>query len=398
MLIYEDKLDGNQQQYAAIDEAIRIVQFIRNKCLRKWMDGRGVSQNDLQCYCAQLAKEYSFATLLNSQARQASADRAWFAISRFYENCRTKKPGKKGYPKYQHNNRSVEYKQTGWKLDPDGKHITFTDGCGIGRLRLIGTRDIEMFPVKQIKRVRIVRRADGYYCQVGVQADRLVSHTPTGRQVGIDVGLKAYYTDSDGNTVKNPRHHRKAEKRLKRLHHQLSRKQKKSHNRKKSRNVLAKAYLKVQRQREDFARKTANALVTSSDLVAFEDLKICNLVKNHHLAKSIHDAGWGTFLQWVKAYGAMHNIPVVAVAPQFTSQNCSACGTLVKKSLSVRTHICQECGVVLDRDHNAALNILQKALQRTVGHTGTDGRRSSNASGDRTSTASSTRRSGKSGR
>jgi putative transposase len=371
MLIYEYKLDGNKKQYAAIDEAIRVVQFIRNKCLRKWMDERGVSKNDLQCYCAQLAKEYSFATVLNSQARQASADRAWFAISRFYDNCKAHKPGKKGYPKFQHDNRSVEYKQTGWKLEPDGKHITFTDGCGIGRLRLVGTRDIEMYPIKQIKRVRIIRRADGFYCQFGVQTERVIEHEPTGKQVGIDVGLKAYYADSEGHTVENPRHYRKAEKRLKRLNRQLSRKQKKSHNRKKARKQLAKAHLKVQRQREDFARKTANTLVTSSDLIAFEDLKIRNMVKNHHLAKSIHDAGWGTFLQWVKAYGAIHNIPVIAVAPHFTSQNCSACGALVKKALSVRTHMCHECGVVLDRDHNAALNILQKARERTVGHTGT---------------------------
>src|SRR6185312_3828056 len=181
MLIYEYKLDGNKQQYAAIDEAIRVVQFIRNKCLRKWMDERGVSKNDLQLYCAVLAKEYSFATLLNSQARQASADRACFAISRFYDNCKAHKPGKKGYPKFQHDNRSVEYKATGWKLEPDGKHITFTDGCGIGRLRLVGTRDIEMFPVKQIKRVRILRRADGYYCQFGVQAERVIEHEPTGK-------------------------------------------------------------------------------------------------------------------------------------------------------------------------------------------------------------------------
>jgi putative transposase len=371
MLIYEYKLDGNKQQDAAINEAIRVVQFIRNKCLRKWMDERGVSKNDLQMYCAVLAKEYPFATLLNSQARQASADRAWFAISRFYDNCKAHKPGKKGYPQFQHDNRSVEYKTTGWKLEPDGKHLTFTDGCGVGRLRLVGTRDIEMFPVKQIKRVRLLRRADGYYCQFGVQAERVIEHTPTGKQIGIDVGLKAYYTDSEGHTVENPRHYRKAEKRLKRLNRQLSRKQKKSHNRKKARKQLAKAHLKVQRQREDFARKTANTLVISSDLIAFEDLKIRNMVKNHHLAKSIHDAGWGKFLQWVKAYGALHNIPVIAVAPHFTSQNCSACGTLVKKALSVRTHICHECGVVLDRDHNASLNILQKALERTVGHTGT---------------------------
>ena len=81
MLTYEYKLAGTKKQYAAIDEAIRIVQFIRNKCLRKWMDRRGVSRDDLQCYCAELAQEYSFASLLNSQARQASADRAWDAIN-----------------------------------------------------------------------------------------------------------------------------------------------------------------------------------------------------------------------------------------------------------------------------------------------------------------------------
>src|SRR5262249_58355123 len=113
-------------------------------------------------------KEYPFASRLNSQARQASADRAWFAISRFYENCREHKPGKKGYPQFQHNNRSVEYKQTGWKLDDDGRHITFTDGCGIGRLRLVGSRDLATQPRLAIQRVRIVRRAAGYFIQFGV--------------------------------------------------------------------------------------------------------------------------------------------------------------------------------------------------------------------------------------
>src|SRR2546429_1082685 len=387
MLIYEYKIDGNTQQYAAIDEAIRIVQFIRNKCLRVWMDERGISKNDLQCSCAQLAKPSPFASRLNSQARQAAADRAWFAISRFYENCKTHKPGKKGYPKFQHDNRSVEYKQTGWKLESDGKHITFTDGCGIGRLRLVGNpnQHIENFPTKQIKRVRIVHRADGYYVQFGVQAERKIEHVPTGNVVGIDVGLKAYYTDSEGSTVENPRHYRKAEQKLKRLHRAVSRKQKKSSNRKKARKQLARAYLKVQRQREDFARKTASTLVSSHDLIAYEQLQIRNMVKNHHLAKSIHDAGWGTFISWVKAYGLMHNVPIIAVAPHFTSQLCSACGAMVKKSLSVRTHICTSCGVVVDRDQNAALNILAKALERTLGHRETSSSEE-NASGQTAST------------
>jgi len=370
MLIFEYKLAGAKKQYAAIEEAIRIVQFIRNKCLRLWMDGRDISKNDLQCDCAVLAKAYPFATCLNSQARQASADRAWFAISRFYDNCKSHKPGKKGYPRFQHDNRSLEYKTTGWKLEPDGKHITFTDGCSIGCLRLVGNpkQKIAAFPPEQIKRVRIGHRADGYYVQFGGKAERAIVHQPTGKQVGIDVGLKAYYTDSDGNTVDNPRHYRKAEQKLKRLHRQVSRKQKKSKNRKKARRQLAKEYLKVQRQREDFARKTASTLISSHDVIAFEDVQIRNMVRNHHLAKSIHDAGWSTFISWVKAYGLMHNVPIIAVAPQFTSQECSACGAMVKKSLSVRTHMCTRCGVVLDRDHNAARNILAKALACTLGH------------------------------
>ena len=158
MLIYEYKVAGTKKQYAAIDEAIRTVQFIRNTCLRKWMDEKGVSSNDLQRYCAVLAKAYTFAWSLNSQARQVAADRAWFAIQRFYTNCREHKPGKKGYPRFQHDNRSVEYKTTGWKFEPDGKHIRFTDGCGIGRLRLVGNKKqrVATFPLHQVKRVRLV--------------------------------------------------------------------------------------------------------------------------------------------------------------------------------------------------------------------------------------------------
>jgi putative transposase len=245
-----------------------------------------------------------------------------------------------------------------------------TDGCGIGCARLVGNtqQKIEAFPIKQIKRVRIIRRVDGYYCQFVVQAAREVVHQPTGKQVGIDVGLKAFFTDSEGNTVENPRHYREAEKRLKRLHRRVSRKHKQSQNRKKARKHLAKGYLKVARQREDFARKTANALISSSDLIAYEHLQIRNMVKNRHLAKSIHDAAWGQFMRWVRYYGEVHGVLVIAVEPHYTTQNCSGRGTQVKKSLSVQTHICPGCGLVLDRDENAARNILMKALDGTLGH------------------------------
>src|SRR5215471_6877928 len=232
------------------------------------MDGRGIGDNDLQVYCAQLAEVYPFAACLNSQARQTSADRAWLSIARFYKHCREKKPSKKGYPRFQHDNRSVEYKATGWKLEPDGKRITFTDGCGIGTMRLIGKKgSIETYPIKQIKRVRLIKRADGYYVQFAVKTERQIDHQATFKQVGIDVGLKSFYTDSDGQTVENPRYLRKAEKRLKRLHRRVSQKQKESLNRKKAIQHLAKGYLKVSRQRKDFAAKAASALVKSKHMV-----------------------------------------------------------------------------------------------------------------------------------
>jgi putative transposase len=399
VLILDYKLRVNSTQQSAIDEAIRTVQFIRNKCLRLWMDGRGIGDNALQVYCAQLAREFPFAARLNSQARQTSADRAWLAIARFYNNCREKKPGKKGYPQFQHDNRSVEYKQTGWRLEPDGQHVTFTDGMGLGTLRMIGTnatrqqaRPIATFPVEQIKRVRLVKRADGYYVQFAVKAERTLPHAPTGKQVGIDVGLKAFYTDSEGNTVANPRYLRKAERKLKRLHRRVSRKKKGSKHRKQAVKRLAKGYLKVRRQRQDFARKTARALIISHDMIAYEDLKIANLVKNHHLAKSISDASWGLFLSWVRYYGLIARVPVVAVSPRFTTQDCSGCGYRVQKSLSQRTHICPSCGLILDRDWNAALNILMAGLvwlatHRTVGQTGTGlSQEGQNASGQTAST------------
>src|SRR5215472_14150135 len=123
MLTLEYKLDGTPAQYAAMDEGIRTVQFIRNKCLRAWMDRlpEGKTFEAMSGYTAVLAREFAFAGRLGSQARQASAGRAWAAVSRFYDKCQKQIPGKKGYPKFQHDCRSLEYKETaGWRLAPDG--------------------------------------------------------------------------------------------------------------------------------------------------------------------------------------------------------------------------------------------------------------------------------------
>jgi putative transposase len=375
MIVLEFKLKGKPQQYRVIDEMIRTAQFVRNKALRYWIDNQGVKLVDLYKQCAIMAKEFEWAGKLNSMARQAAAERAIFAVQRFFSNCQAKKPGKKGYPQFKKHTRSVEYKTSGWKLSTDKRCLTFTDGFDAGSFKLLGSRDLHFYAPNEIKRVRVIRRADGYYAQFCINVERTESLVPTGIAVGIDVGLNHFYTDSTGESVANPRHLRKSEKALKRLQKRVSRKKKGSSNRKKAINKLGRKHLKVSRQRKDFAIKTALYVVKSSDFVAYEDLQVRNMVKNHKLAKSISDAAWSQFVQWLQYFGKVYGKTVVAVAPQYTSQDCSTCGNTVKKSLSVRTHVCS-CGVVLDRDHNAALNILSKGLRQvginlnTVGRTG----------------------------
>ena len=164
MIVLEFKIKGKQHQLERIDEAIRTGQFIRNKCLRFWMDNEKIDRYDLNKHCAVLAREFKFADNLNSMARQSHAERAWTAISRFYSNCRSGVSGKKGYPKFKKWSHSVEYKTSGWKLDESRRHINFKDGNNIGRLKLVGTRDLNFYPIDKIKRVRLLKRADGYYC------------------------------------------------------------------------------------------------------------------------------------------------------------------------------------------------------------------------------------------
>ena len=385
MLVYEYKIKANSTKLAAINEAIRTGQYIRNKCLRYWMDAdkeQKINRFALNKYSTIVANdpEMPFAKLIHSNARQASAERAWAAISRFYDNCKKGVPGKKAYPRYKKNSRSIEYKVGGWKLSDCRKYITFTDKTGIGTLKLVGSRDIHFAELKDIKRVRLVKRVDGYYCQFCIKAERIEDCTPTGNSIGIDVGLESFYTDSNGKKVTNPRYLRKAQKRLKRLQKLVSRKKKGSLNRSKAINKLGRKHLQVSRQRKDFAVKTARALCTSNDVIVLENLNVRGLVKNHNLAKSISDVSWSLFRDWLEYFGNIFNRDVIAVNPAYTSQDCNNCGKRIKKALSTRTHSCS-CGTKLCRDHNAAINILNKGI---VGHTKTAPVYGVNASGQMT--------------
>lgn len=381
MLVLEYKVKAKPNQYKAIDEAIRTVQFIRNKCLRHWMDSPKEVKIDrfvLNKYSTELRNEFPFVKELNSMAVQASAERGWLAISRFYEACKSKKPGKKGFPRFQKDNRSVEYKTSGWSLHSTKRRVAFSDKKGIGELKLLGKWDIHTYPVKSIKRVRLIRRADGYYCQFAVDVECVDIQSKTGNEIGLDVGLESFYTDSNGHQEPSPKFLKKAEPAIKHAQRQIYKKSKGSNNRRKARARFSRKHLRVSRQRDEHAKRVARNVCQSNDLIAYEDLRISNMLKNHCLAKSIADASWYQFRQWLEYFANKFGKLAIAVPPHYTSQECSQCQRVVKKSLSTRTHVCQ-CGCILHRDWNAAINILRKA-KSTLGH------KESNALGDGIST------------
>ncbi|BAY23630.1 transposase [Calothrix sp. NIES-2100] len=383
MIVYEAKAETKKQQLLKINEVLRTALFVRNSCLRYWLDGHAKTGFDLNKYTKVLSDnpDFPWVSKLNSTARQAMAERAWAAITRFFDNCQKKIPGKKGFPKFRRfqTRLSVEYKQSGWSLSECRRFITFTHKFGVGTIKLMGTRDLNHYQISQIKRVRIVRRVDGIYIQFCIDHDRKEELTPTGKSLGIDLGLTSFYTDSDGNKIENPRYLRKSEKVLKKAQQRLSRCAKGSKNRVKARNRLGRKHLKVQRQRQDWCVKLAQCVVKSADIVAYENLQVRNMVKNHHLAKSISDASWSTFTNWLEYFGKVYGRVVIAVPPHNTTINCSNCGHPVHKILSTRTHICRACSYIDCRDINAAKNILNRGLELIKN---TDGLSEIHASGE----------------
>jgi putative transposase len=257
-----------------------------------------------------------------------------------------------GFPRFQGRNRyhSFTYKEFGNGAHLDNGVLVLSK---IGRLAVRWSRPLEGQP----KTVTISREPDGWYVIFSC-ADVPAQPLPlTGKETGIDVGLKVFLVTADGLMVDNPRHHRQAEQRLAKAQRVVSRRQKGSKRRRKAVNRCARQYQTVKRQRADFQHKVAHQLVRTYGVIYLEDLQVSNMVRNHHLAKSISDAGWARFRTTLEYKAACAGKRVVAVPPQYTTQDCSGCRERVPKSLSVRTHVCPACGLVMDRDENAARNI-----------------------------------------
>ncbi|HET8907439.1 MAG TPA: transposase [Ktedonobacterales bacterium] len=298
---------------------------------------------------------------------QTLADRLSTALKRFLQLKDLGLPV--GFPRFKTPNRwhSIQLRQYAtsrdvW-LDDDGKHLHVP--AKLGRLLKIKVhRPLVGTPVT----AHLVLRADGHWyalivCETTPQDAQGIAHPArvacVHTAIGLDVGLKVFLADSAGGMVENPRHYQWGQKRLAQAQRTVCRRKKGSHRRRKANRVVACKHLKISRQRRDFHFKTAKQYAEQYSRICVEDLNITGMVKNRSLAKSIHDASWSAFLDILtdKAESAGH--VVVRVPARFTSQKCSRCGEYVQKSLSVRTHICPFCGLVEDRDVNAAKNIKQ---------------------------------------
>ncbi len=266
-----------------------------------------------------------------------------------------------GYPRFQGRERynSFTFPQSGFKIE-DGK----LNLSKIGNIRIILHREIE----GKIKTCTIKKDIDQWYVTFSCDIDTPIIPVEIKTETGIDVGLKSLLTMRNGEQIEPPEFLRESEGKLTQEQKRLSRKKKRSHNRNNQRIVVAKVHRRIRNQRKDFAHKTSRTLVDTYDHIVFEDLQIQNMVKNHHLAKSISDAGWSQLINFTKSKAEYAGKIVELVNPRNTSQNCSSCGNSVQKDLSTRVHSCPFCGLVLDRDHNAAINILNRS-KNTVGTT-----------------------------
>lgn len=365
---YKYKLRTNAKFEAACVAALNICRELYNAALQERRDayrinGLSINYHAQALQLPQIKQIREDVGGVYSQVLQDVLRRVDKTFDAFFR--RAKSGETPGYPRFKPTSRydSFTYPQSGFRLEGDKLHLSKIGSC---RIRL--SRPVE----GTIKICTIKREADGWYVVFAVEENQSRFFPKTGDTVGVDVGLENFATFSTGEVIENPQFLRESERELKTAQRRVSRRtSKRSNRRRKAVKLLAKKHRKIARQRADFHHKTALNIVREFDVVAVEDLNVKGMVKNHHLAKSISDAGWSQFLSILTNKAESAGRQVVKVNPSYTSQDCSQCGDRVRKSLAVREHRCVACGFVAHRDHNAAINIKNKGTGSPFG----DGRR-----------------------
>ncbi len=297
-----------------------------------------------------------YAASVHSHILQVVAVDLDTAFQAFFRRLRT--GDKPGYPRFRgaHRWTSFGLKEVGNGFKSDGRRLKVH---GVGRIPVRWHRPIE----GDIKTVRISKKAGKWYAAFSCVIPDKEPLPATGTSIGIDVGLTHLLTTSDGETVENPRWYRTEQAKLRIIQRRIARRQKGGSNRKKAVVQVQRQHERIGDRRKDYLNKLVAGLVRSHDLIAIEDLRITNMTRNHHLSTSILDAGWGYLANHLTRKAACAGRQVSVVDPSYTSKTCSECGKRFTQeiTLSVRWVTCQACGASLDRDHNAAINILKRA-------------------------------------
>src|SRR5690242_1251980 len=345
---FKEKLRPTPAQERALDEVLWRCRTLYNTALEQRITAwqrchTSVSRFQQEAELKDIRAEFPEYAAIHSHVLQdvlARLDKTYQAFFR-----RLQRGDEAGFPRFKGRNRfhSFTFKEFGNGAALDNGFLVLSK---IGRIAVRWSRSLEGTP----KTVTISCEADGWYVCFSC-ADVPVQPLPaTGQETGIDLGIEAFATLSNGARILHPGWYRKAERALKTAQRRVSRRKHGSNRRRKAVKLLAKTHLKVKRQRQDFHHKTALALVRANDTIYHEDLQTASMIKNHHLAKSISDAGWSQFLGILSFKAACAGRRVVKVPPAYTSQMCSGCGVVIAKGLSVRWHRCPECGTSLHRD------------------------------------------------
>jgi len=289
-----------------------------------------------------------------SQVLQEVCTRVDLAFKAFFR--RVKAGEKPGYPRFRGQGRydSFTYPQSGFKLQ--GKQLNLSK---IGTIQIILHRPIQgTIKTLTIRRDKIGNWYACFACEV-----EPVMLPESEKAVGIDVGLESFATLSDGRKIANPRFFQRDEQELAKTQRKLAKTAKGSSMWRKRVRAIQHIYQRITNRRKDFAHKLSRSLVNEYGIIALEKLNEKGMLQNHCLAKSISDAAWNQFVQYITYKAEYAGREVVLVDPRNTSKRCSRCGTLVEKTLSDRVHKCPVCGLEIDRDENAAINILALGLQ-----------------------------------
>ena len=321
--------------------------------------GKGVSYNDQSAGLTDLRQEseWLITPLIVQRSALRRLDRSYQS---FFRRC--KRGEKPGFPRFRSIDRYDTFGIGRVSITP-AKHENGSGYVHVPKLGKVRFKQHRMM-AGDVKNVEITRDARGRWfvqiaCDVGdAPAKRTVR---AGHITGIDLGLTTFAVLHDGTEIENPRYYKRGQESLARAQRVLSLKKRGSNSRRRAKRTVGRCHERVANQRLDFHRKLAVDLCQRYDLIAHEDLNIRGLASGM-LAKSVYDVGWGQFISILHCKAEEAGVYVIAVDPRGTTKDCSACGAIVPKTLSERVHRC-DCGLVLGRDHNAAINILARGLR-----------------------------------